>query len=91
MTAFREQVARVVSDVIDTIRVSGVRGDHLACVDLDGCPPHLVSSAIMTTLVSMNYIAFIAMPGGLSESTSERIYIDLQRKRSPTVSLVPQV
>lgn len=86
MSGFREQVARVVSDVVDTIRVSGVRGDRMACVDLDNCPPHLVSSAIMTTLVSMGYIAFIAMPGGLQPASSERIYIDLQRKRTQTVS-----
>ena len=86
MTAFREQVARVVSDVIDSIKVSNVSGDRMACIDLDGCPPHLVSSAIMTTLVSMDYIVFITMPGGHSESTLERIYIDLQRKRSQTVS-----
>ena len=86
MTALREQVARVVTNVMDTIKVSGGKGDRIACIDLDGCPPFLVSSTIMATLHKMGYIALLTLPGGQSTSNAERLYIDLQRKRPETVS-----
>lgn len=87
MTVLREQVARVVSDVMDTIKVSDVRGDRMARIDLGGCSSFLVNNAIMTTLVGMGYVAFLTMPGGASpDGIPSRLYIDLYRRRTETVS-----
>lgn len=74
-------VADLVERVLKTIKAAELTGQEMVTFDFTGSPRYIVSSAIMSAVTGLGYVAFIMMSGGAEERDYEKMYIDLTRRR----------
>lgn len=72
----------LIEKILQTIKMAQSQGQKMVWFDFsDGSPRFIIANTILSALTGVGFVCYLSVAGGESSQYTERLYIDLTRKR----------